>query len=82
MTDFDSLSHDEQLPILLELANHALSHYELPSGSRAEMLNLSENATYKVTARDGRRWALRIHREGYHSKQAIAANCVVETNSE
>lgn len=73
MTDFDSLPHEEQLPILLELANMALSHYGLPSGSAAEMLNLSENATYKVTAPGGGRWALRIHREGYHSKQAIAS---------
>ena len=35
------------------------------------MINLSENATYKVEAPDGRRWALRIHRDGYHSRDAI-----------
>ena len=37
------------------------------------MINLSENATYKVEAPDGRRWALRIHRDGYHSRTAIAS---------
>ena len=37
------------------------------------MINLSENATYRVQAGDGRRWALRVHREGYHSKTAIAS---------
>jgi Ser/Thr protein kinase RdoA (MazF antagonist) len=73
MTDFNTLSHEEQLPILLELANGAVSRYELPPGSTATMLNLSENATYKVEAPDGRRWALRVHREGYHSRQAIAS---------
>ena len=73
MTDFDSLAHDDQLPILLDLANKALSHYDLPAGTMANMLNLSENATYKVNAPDGRRWALRVHRDGYHSRQAIAS---------
>ena len=37
------------------------------------MINLSENATYRVEAPDGRRWALRIHRDGYHSRTAIAS---------
>ncbi len=78
MTDFESLPHEEQLPILLELANKALSHYDLPAGSTAKMLNLSENATYKVDAPDGRRWALRVHREGYHSPQAIASELAWE----
>ena len=73
MTDFDSLSHDDQLPLLLELATSALRHYDLPSGTTARMLNLSENATYKVEAPDGRRWALRVHRDGYHSRTAIAS---------
>ena len=78
MTDFESLPHEEQLPILLELANKALSNYDLPAGSTAKMLNLSENATYKVTAPDGRLWALRVHREGYHSWQAIASELAWE----
>ena len=37
MTDFDSLPHERQLPILLELANKALSQYSLPPGSKATM---------------------------------------------
>lgn len=78
MTDFDSLTHDEQLPLLLELANRALAHYDLPDGCAARMLNLSENATYKVEAPDGRLWALRVHRDGYHSKQAIASELAWE----
>ena len=73
MTDFDALSHDAQLPILLELAIAATANYELPDGLSVNLINLSENATYKVEAPDGRRWALRIHRDGYHSKAAIAS---------
>jgi Ser/Thr protein kinase RdoA (MazF antagonist) len=73
MTDFDSLPHAAQLPILLELATSALAHYALPAGTRAEMLSISENATYSVTTPEGQRYALRVHREGYHPKQAIAS---------
>lgn len=73
VTDFDALTHDQQLPILLELAVASTRNYELPDDVSVKMVNLSENATYKVEALDGRRWALRIHRDGYHSKTAIAS---------
>lgn len=78
VTDFDSLSHDEQLPILLELAEKATGFYDLPSGVSVKLINLSENATYKVEAPGGKRWALRIHRDGYHSKAAIASELAWE----
>lgn len=78
MTDFDSLPHETQLELLQELASSALGAYALPAGTTARMLNLSENATYKVEAPDGRRWALRVHREGYHSRQAIASELAWE----
>jgi len=73
VTDFDTLTHDQQLPILLELAQAATGNYDLPAGLSVALINLSENATYKVEAPDGRRWALRIHRDGYHSRTAIAS---------
>jgi Ser/Thr protein kinase RdoA (MazF antagonist) len=73
VADFDALPHDQQLPILLELAQAATTLYVLPDGLTVKLINLSENATYKVEAPDGRRWALRIHRDGYHSKTAIAS---------
>lgn len=73
MTDFDSLSHEQQLPILLELAQKATENYALPAGIIVKMVNLSENATYKVETPDGQRWALRVHRDGYHSERAIAS---------
>jgi Ser/Thr protein kinase RdoA (MazF antagonist) len=73
LQDFDTLSHAEQMPLLLQLANAACQLYDLPDKSQATLINLSENATYKIEAADGKRWALRIHRHGYHSKSAIAS---------
>lgn len=73
MRAFEQLDHPQQLAILLELAEAATAHYTLPPGLSVKLINLSENATYKVEARDGQRWALRVHRDGYHSKAAIAS---------
>lgn len=73
MPDFDSLPHDEQLALLLELAEAATALYALPGDLSVKLINFSENATYKVEAPDGRCWALRIHRDGYHSRTAIAS---------
>ena len=73
MADFEKLTHEQQLPTLLELANAATALYALPIGVTVKLINLSENATYKVEAPGGQRWALRIHRDGYHSKTAIAS---------
>jgi Ser/Thr protein kinase RdoA (MazF antagonist) len=70
---FDLRPYEEQLRILLEVAQAAMAHYALPSSLTVKMINLSENATYKIEATDGQRWALRIHRDGYHSKAAIAS---------
>ncbi len=73
MTDFEQLSHELQLPVLLELAEAATALYPLPDRLSVKLINLSENATYKVETPEGRSWALRIHRDGYHSKTAIAS---------
>lgn len=61
------------LKSLHELAVLSTQKYNLPKNLNVELINLSENATYKIEAPDGRRWALRIHREGYHSREAIAS---------
>jgi len=74
MSEFDALPHEEQLTRLQRLAEQALSHFDLPDGASATMINLSENATYRIDAPSGGdRWALRVHRAGYHSKNAIAS---------
>ena len=74
MPGFDALPHDEQLRRLHLLATEALGRYDLPPGAEAHLVNVSENATYRVEApAGGEKWALRVHREGYHSRNAIAS---------
>jgi len=72
--DGAALSPDEALTRIGLLAEHALRRYALPDGATVRLINVSENATYRVDApASGRRWALRVHREGYHSRTAIAS---------
>jgi Ser/Thr protein kinase RdoA (MazF antagonist) len=73
VSNFEALTHEQQLAILLEVAESATANYDLPAGVAVSMINLSENATYRIEAPDGRRWALRVHRDGYHSRTAIAS---------
>jgi Ser/Thr protein kinase RdoA (MazF antagonist) len=56
---------------LHRIALAALALYDLPSPLHIELVNISENATFKVSALTGKKWALRLHRVGYHSKGAI-----------
>ncbi|MFO1088803.1 MAG: phosphotransferase [Hyphomicrobiales bacterium] len=69
--DFDTLPHEEKLRHLAELARSALPLYGIAPDVPVEMVNLSENATYRVESEDGRAMALRVHRDGYHSEAAI-----------
>ncbi len=70
---FDDLPHVRQLECLGELAQAALARYGIKAAEPPKLVNVSENATYKVRAVNGRDYALRVHREGYHSKNAIAS---------
>jgi Ser/Thr protein kinase RdoA (MazF antagonist) len=72
MPDFDALPHERKLECLRELATAALAAYDLPPVSPPVLINLSENATYRIEdPASGRRWALRVHRDGYHSTAGI-----------
>ncbi len=63
-----------QLEALQELAVSGLAHYGIAPAAPPLLVNLSENATYRVEdAATGRSFALRVHREGYHSRNAIAS---------
>jgi Ser/Thr protein kinase RdoA (MazF antagonist) len=65
-------AQEQQLACLQEIARSALARYGLDASTDPELINLSENATYKVEETgSGRRWALRVHRDGYHSLAAI-----------
>ncbi|MEM6588258.1 MAG: phosphotransferase [Pseudomonadota bacterium] len=59
------------LPALDHLAAEALALWDVPSDARVIRINVSENVTYRVEA-DGFRSILRIHRQGYNSRNAIA----------
>ncbi|MDP6515801.1 MAG: phosphotransferase [Alphaproteobacteria bacterium] len=52
----------------------ALRRWDLPPGCSAMIVNRSENTTFRVDDPDtGGRWALRLHRSGYHSTLGIAS---------
>lgn len=56
------------------MAENAVGRYALPARVTPRLINISENATYRLDDPEtGDRWALRIHREGYHSRPAIAS---------
>ncbi len=74
MAGFDDLTHEEKLGCLRELAGRALTNYGLADATPPVLINLSENATYRIDdPESGRRFAMRVHRDGYHSKNAIAS---------
>ncbi|MEZ5101584.1 MAG: phosphotransferase [Thermoleophilia bacterium] len=72
------------------MAARALSAYDLSPEATPELVNVSENTTYRVDdPATGRRAALRVHRLDYHGRgeieseldwvEALAADGVVET---
>jgi len=56
------------------LAAAALARYRLRDVAPPVLINVSENATYRIDGADGRpRFALRVHRPGYHARAGIAS---------
>jgi len=51
----------------------ALPRWGMGPAARAQVINHSENITYRVDDGEGGRWILRLHRPGYHSDAAIAS---------
>jgi Ser/Thr protein kinase RdoA (MazF antagonist) len=65
---------DPKADALDRLAERALARYDLPPECSLSLINISENVTYRVDhPATGLRWALRVHRDGYHSRRAIAS---------
>ena len=62
---------ETQLRHLRRLASDSLCLWDIPRDSVARLLNVSENVTFLVEAPGGFRAVLRVHREDYHSRQAI-----------
>jgi Ser/Thr protein kinase RdoA (MazF antagonist) len=65
--EFYCLPSQTQIAALTELARLALPAWRLPPDSSMELLAERENAVFVVTAGDGKRFVLRVHRAGYHS---------------
>ena len=55
------------------LALKALDHFNVGTCAKPLLINLSENATYKVVSASGESWALRIHRPHYQTEASIAS---------
>ena len=70
--DTTGFSYEETMEHLSLLANESLELWDLPAGSKARLINVSENETFLVEAPDGFKSILRIHREDYHTETAIA----------
>ncbi len=64
--------YDVMIERLGVLANQSLGLWDLPEGATARLINVSENATYLVEAPNGFKSILRVHREDYHTRNAIS----------
>lgn len=58
-------------PLPAGLIADALARFGFPQPARLTFVRHGENTTYSVVATDGRRFALRIHRPGYQTDEAI-----------
>ena len=70
MTDFYSLSEDDQAIRLAELARIALSRWP-GEYDNLRLVKYRENAVFSAHRDDGERVAVRVHRHAYHSDGAL-----------
>ena len=70
MTDFYQLSEQAQAEAMGELATAALPLWGL-EGSELSLIKYRENGVFKGISPGGGRFALRIHRHGYHSDDEL-----------
>ena len=74
MTASVNTAHDQTLRHLGVLAERSLERFDLPDGVTCRLINVSENATFRIDhPASDKKWALRVHRAGYHSRAAIAS---------
>lgn len=64
------MNTDDFLRHLHERAGRALAHWGL-EGTETRLIKYRENAVFRVRLADGAYAALRLHRPGYHSRDAI-----------
>jgi Ser/Thr protein kinase RdoA (MazF antagonist) len=68
--EFEQLDADAQTARLERLVRAALPRWDL-QGAALALIKFRENAVFRVAAEDGRQYALRVHRAGYHSDAAL-----------
>lgn len=66
-----SAETDAQLQQFDALARASLANWDIDSGSELSLIKHRENAVYALKTPAGQRYALRIHRSGYHSDAAL-----------
>lgn len=86
---FYALPSGEQVTRLSSLAREALPRFGLPPDAELEVVTERENAVFRASVGDGRTYAVRVHRAGYHSDgelrgqvawaEALSADGVVTT---
>tara|TARA_B110000090_G_scaffold111938_1_gene125090 strand:- start:149 stop:1156 length:1008 start_codon:yes stop_codon:yes gene_type:complete len=67
--EFYSLPLQQQQDSLLELAEKSLSLWNM--SGKLRLIKHRENAVFSLETKDGERYALRVHRAGYHSNKAL-----------
>lgn len=58
-------------PIPADVVRRSIARYGLPADAHAQFVRHGENTTYRIATAAGRRYALRIHRPGYQTLEAI-----------
>lgn len=72
--EFLMMSQDDQIARLRLAAMACLERYGLSSASEIVLLNHRENAVFSIVDdQSGAKFALRVHRAGYHERAAIAS---------
>lgn len=64
-------SPEAEDPLPASLIADAIARFGLRGQARATFVRHGENTTYSIIAADGRRFALRVHRPGYQTPEAI-----------
>ena len=70
MTDFYTLDSQGQADCMQALAETALKEWGITS-AQLDLIKCRENAVFRATTADGTRYAVRIHRAGYHTDDEL-----------
>ena len=70
MIDFHQLAPEQQVQRLEVLARAALDYYSVSDDAKIELIKHRENAVFEIIDGDTR-YALRVHRENYHTDAAL-----------